>query len=69
MWLFSRHNIKCVHLLTFANYRSTTPKVKLRLVGISLVLQVYGHKFKYLKNKQFDLLVPLNEKSGDHQSY
>ncbi len=46
----------------------TKHKVQLRLMGMSLVLQVFGHKPKYWTNTKCDLVVALHDKSGGHQS-
>lgn len=36
---------------------------------MSLVLWVFGHKSKYWTNYYFKLMIALNEKLKDHQSY
>ncbi len=43
--------------------------VQLRLMKMPLVLQVFDHKPKYWTNSYFDLIVTLDETSGDQKSY
>ncbi len=38
-------------------------------MGMSLVLQVFGHKPKYWTHYGFDLLMALDEETEDHQSF
>lgn len=61
----------CVYLLSH-NINMliiTIPKVKQRLMVISLVLWAFNHELKYLANENVDLRMTLDEKSEDRQSY
>lgn len=61
----------CVYLLSH-NINMliiTIPKVKQRLMVISLVLRAFNHELKYLANENVDLRMTLDEKSEDRQSY
>ncbi len=46
MLIFSRYNFDHVHRLSLAYYRANT-RVQVRLMGLPLVLQAFGHKPKY----------------------
>ncbi len=41
----------------------------LKLMGMSVVLQVFGHKPKYWTHEHVDLMMAPDEKSEDHQIY
>lgn len=43
-------------------------QVQVRLMGMSLCLQVFGHKLQYWTNCNFNLMMALDEQSGGHQS-
>ncbi len=45
---------------------SSKHNIQLRLMGMSLVLQVFGHKPKFWTNLNFDLVMVLNKKLRDH---
>ncbi len=53
MLMFSRYNV-----LTFMNQHQTQSKAE---AGISLVLQVFGHKPHYWTHLNFDLMMALDE--------
>ncbi len=64
--IYHAHNLGLnVNMLT----TSTKHKVQLRLIGMSLVWQVFCHKPRHCTNWHFDLIVSLDVKSWDLQSY
>lgn len=42
-------------------------KVQLGLMGMSLLLLVIGYKPKFETNRNLELIMVVDEKSGDHQ--
>lgn len=49
----------------YANLHKT---LQLRLIEMSEVMQVLAHKLMYWRNKNFDLMVALEESQKDQQS-
>ena len=68
MLMISRHNVYVHHLSVACSHLliSTKHKIQLRLMGMSLVLQVFDHKPKYLTHLNSDLMMVLGEKSDNH---
>lgn len=67
MLVFSRSNVLPCLQSQFTMIICTNFKVKLRQIGMSLVLQVFGHNPKYWTNLNFDQVMVLNETFHFHK--
>ncbi len=65
--MLSRYNVYHVHHFSLAcwhtNICQLAQSTKMRLMGMPLVSQMFGHKPKYWTTRNFDLMVALEEKS------